>query len=893
MPRSAGGSARPDWLHPRRLEYVPLDDDLAVVRVLASLDRGLTPPADVSLVAGAPHAVVRAPILGSVTHRATRRPRPADHLLWRVTFALPLELVECPQAVFALAACDCIPTRLPAPTLSSFEALCRHWDLGPRGASLLNSVAWRRAAALGTAVAVAGGPVLTPVVALASAGHTPGTHGHRHPALYHVERPAPRAHTAGPQPTVTTVVSSDRAARAPHTSLASTDPAARPSGPRSAHHLRQTESPKSGHPHAQGDPHPTEHARGRRRSQAHPGARHRTHPGQGGDHGTPRNQSGGAAESQSASRTSTPSSTTAPQGPDSPARSLPNSGTTPTRAHRRHHHRGSESQTLAGGGLSTISTTPPPGLIPSGGVANPRASGGVDQQGSGGSHSSHPRHHRASGHHRHGPGGHPDQQSISGGSGLSTLTQTPPVHLTRPGRHNTGEPQTPPSVWPGSASGTSTAGNSFWTTGMGSSSAEVALLSHLSGLSTKGFQPPAFLIPIYQAAGTRFDIPWEVLAAINSVETDYGRDLSVSSAGAIGWMQFMPATWAKYGMSVSGHGVANPFNPSDAIFSAARYLAANDGAHNLRQAVFAYNHAQWYVDEVLFRASLITDRLDIRGLDHYAPPVDVRHMQAFRRTRQGVEIEGLPAGIAVHSMTTGEVVALGQDPSGTGPDHPVVKVTQGPLTGRYVYYGQVGTNLVKVGQRVYPGQPIALVGQFTPTTPQDQRSIEIGFSDASGHPIDHRTPIGAWTPSVLTMRRVLSGLVAQKMLRMAREASGGPYSVGNHATAFTQSAAWLKQDGTDCSGFVSWLLGPQGIGDWPTSFATPSIPTAPHVRPGFGQYVTLWNNPAPGSSGHVFIEILGRWFESAGGIGIHEMPGTEALNYISSGLYSPHHPAGL
>ena len=52
---------------------------------------------------------------------------------------------------------------------------------------------------------------------------------------------------------------------------------------------------------------------------------------------------------------------------------------------------------------------------------------------------------------------------------------------------------------------------------------------------------PPFLLPIYQAAGTAYGIPWQVLAAINEVETDYGRDLSVSSAGAEGWMQFLPA----------------------------------------------------------------------------------------------------------------------------------------------------------------------------------------------------------------------------------------------------------------------------------------------------------------------------------------------------------------
>ena len=54
------------------------------------------------------------------------------------------------------------------------------------------------------------------------------------------------------------------------------------------------------------------------------------------------------------------------------------------------------------------------------------------------------------------------------------------------------------------------------------------------------FRIPPFLLPIYQAAGIQYNVPWQVLAAINEIETDYGRNLSVSTAGAVGWMQFLP-----------------------------------------------------------------------------------------------------------------------------------------------------------------------------------------------------------------------------------------------------------------------------------------------------------------------------------------------------------------
>jgi murein DD-endopeptidase MepM/ murein hydrolase activator NlpD len=107
------------------------------------------------------------------------------------------------------------------------------------------------------------------------------------------------------------------------------------------------------------------------------------------------------------------------------------------------------------------------------------------------------------------------------------------------------------------------------------------------------------LQPIWQAAGAEYGIPWTVLAAINKIESDFGRNMGPSSAGAVGWMQFMPSTWERWGTDADGDGVADPWTPADAICSAARYLAAAGGGVDLQRAVFAYNHAQWYVDEVL------------------------------------------------------------------------------------------------------------------------------------------------------------------------------------------------------------------------------------------------------------------------------------------------------
>ncbi len=117
------------------------------------------------------------------------------------------------------------------------------------------------------------------------------------------------------------------------------------------------------------------------------------------------------------------------------------------------------------------------------------------------------------------------------------------------------------------------------------------------------FEIPPFLLPIYQSCGTEYGIPWQVLAGINKIETAFGTNLNVSSAGAEGWMQFIPSTWAGYGVDANNDGRKDPYNPVDAICAAARYLRAAGGDENLRQAIFAYNHADWYVDEVLLYAN--------------------------------------------------------------------------------------------------------------------------------------------------------------------------------------------------------------------------------------------------------------------------------------------------
>ena len=162
------------------------------------------------------------------------------------------------------------------------------------------------------------------------------------------------------------------------------------------------------------------------------------------------------------------------------------------------------------------------------------------------------------------------------------------------------------------------------------------------------FRIPIFLLPIYQAAGIQYGVRWEVLAAINEIETDYGRNLNISSAGAQGWMQFMPATWKAYGTDANRDGERDPYNPVDAIFAAARYLQAAGAETDLRKAIFAYNHADWYVNDVLERArgiagmptvmvgalsGLADGRFPVRGQADYEGALDRR--DAMEQVRGG------------------------------------------------------------------------------------------------------------------------------------------------------------------------------------------------------------------------------------------------------------------
>jgi hypothetical protein len=117
-----------------------------------------------------------------------------------------------------------------------------------------------------------------------------------------------------------------------------------------------------------------------------------------------------------------------------------------------------------------------------------------------------------------------------------------------------------------------------------------------------GSEVPKRLVPIYAEAAATYGLGEKgpsVLAAINFVETDFGANMGPSSAGAEGWMQFLPSTWETLGVDGDKDGDRDPSDPWDAIFAAAHYLQVSGAPNDWHAAVFSYNHADWYVEEVL------------------------------------------------------------------------------------------------------------------------------------------------------------------------------------------------------------------------------------------------------------------------------------------------------
>jgi murein DD-endopeptidase MepM/ murein hydrolase activator NlpD len=263
----------------------------------------------------------------------------------------------------------------------------------------------------------------------------------------------------------------------------------------------------------------------------------------------------------------------------------------------------------------------------------------------------------------------------------------------------------------------------------------------------------AELKPIYDAAASSPKYPlgprgWAVLAGINHRETDFGQNVAVSSAGAVGWMQFMPATWEQYKIDADGGG-ADPDNKHDAIHSAANYLHAllqeawrartgsdrpdsatgDYDAADWHAAVWGYNHLESYIDDVLRDADAYQGQCSSTSVSGDVAAASPGYPLAIHGTGLGgvaahqarpfgnwqsdnaVDI-GVPRGTTVLAVGSGTVLKLGGSWDGTGRSNPNgYNVTLQTVDNTWFY-----THLIQrapglaVGDHVTVGQVLGLSG---------------------------------------------------------------------------------------------------------------------------------------------------------------------------------------
>lgn len=171
---------------------------------------------------------------------------------------------------------------------------------------------------------------------------------------------------------------------------------------------------------------------------------------------------------------------------------------------------------------------------------------------------------------------------------------------------------------------------------------------------------PAGLRPIFRAASTKYRLGERgpsILAGLTKVESGFGQNMGPSSAGALGWTQFMPATWAHYGVDANGDGRRDPFDAPDAIHSSANYLRASGAPLDWRKALFAYNHANWYVDKVLEEAERLSISAAEPGACHALPVTLAAGVYRIQRPGRIVPIPGMP-GESIDDRILTDVLVL-------------------------------------------------------------------------------------------------------------------------------------------------------------------------------------------------------------------------------------------
>jgi hypothetical protein len=397
---------------------------------------------------------------------------------------------------------------------------------------------------------------------------------------------------------------------------------------------------------------------------------------------------------------------------------------------------------------------------------------------------------------------------------------------------------------------------------------------------------PPVLIPIYHRASDKYGLGPQgpaILAGINAIETGFGQNMGPSSAGAIGWMQFMPSSWETYGVDANGDGVKDASNPEDAIFAAASYLSVAGMPADTYGAIFAYNHADWYVEEVLANAGCYAQEVGAAGFSAagLGPQIPVlkcspnpawkkdipeEYLEAFENAAARYELgqRGVWALAAVARLESnfgrgiGKVQLHREGPLGLDAWEWKTYAVDGDEDGK-VRHGDPADAAATLAREIWSKGSIEAgvfahnhaewyVAEVMDQAEQIEGNCQVSYIDWRVAPL----PAGFETPgekAVLTSDGLASAPASappavKAAIAAANSIATTPYVWGGG------HGSWYSY-GYDCSGAVSFALYGAGLLDTPlTSGSLES-----YGEPGPGRWITIYANAT-----HTYAVIAGlRW----------------------------------
>jgi len=319
--------------------------------------------------------------------------------------------------------------------------------------------------------------------------------------------------------------------------------------------------------------------------------------------------------------------------------------------------------------------------------------------------------------------------------------------------------------------------------GLPATAVAVAIVAAIAGAGAQGCtssqsEPvggvPAQLVPLFQGAAVKYNLGPEgaaILAAINFVESNFDSDepgvrTGANSAGAAGPMQIgiggqAGDTWDLIKVNAPSDPPGQPpnvYDEPDAVYSAAHYLALNGLTANpatWQNAIWHYNHADWYVSAVLQQAHAYYEQ-GLRTNDGNATPLNWPGAQTcsvsaggyvnpFARVPPGhLVAERIDMGVDYADDSPDPILAIGDaiisyagpDPGWENGTSVNYKLTDGPYAGRYVYVAESITPTVHTGGHVVAGQPIATFAE------PNVHGIETGWASGPGQPVPKAEVLG-------------------------------------------------------------------------------------------------------------------------------------------------------